>query len=385
MKQEQMLFIGFLGLFGAFIYGFLYQDSLPDPPPKIIGIDLGTTFSCVGAFQAGSGERLIFRPEENKTTIPSIIAFTTQGILVGRAARRQAETNPHNTLWDAKRFIGRTFTGEEMEALQKLYPFTLVRRSNGSVHFMVEHAEGTPYGTVPPEEEGLPTLKGEGVRLIAPEEVGAVIIDQLRKVAQKEVTTALRPVEIKRCVISVPADFNTAQRNATRWAAELAGMEVMRIVSEPTAAAMAYGVDREPGTSLVLVVDLGGGTLDVSLLRKRNGKFWVLGMAGDNRLGGQDFNRRLRRYALSKIEEKRGKPLTAPGDLERLSEECERVKLSLSVSQTETVQFNITGEGDFSFGITRGDFEDVNRELFKKVTTGQSQTPPEHPPHYQKS
>jgi len=363
-----MLFLFFIGLFASFIYGFLGQNHLPPPKPTIIGVDLGTTFSCVGAFQAGSGERLVFRPEENKTTIPSIVAFTKEGILVGREARRQAEINPENTLFDAKRFIGRSFTEEERDDLQKIYSFNLIRLSNGSIHFAVKFAEDTPYGR-PLNSSVLEKASKypKGVTLIAPEEVGSIIIKRLKETAEKALSTPYRTISVSRVVMSVPADFSQSQRNATSWAAEIAGLEVMRIVSEPTAAALAYGVDKEPGTSLVLVVDLGGGTLDVSLLRKRNGMFWVLGMAGDNRLGGQDFNRQLMRHLLGKIERKAGSKMTDPGDLQRLSEECERAKITLSTQQHTMISLDFGDERSLSFNLSRSEFEMVNEDLFKKV------------------
>eukprot|EP00466_Bigelowiella_natans_P009215 jgi/Bigna1/88781/estExt_fgenesh1_pg.C_380031 len=362
------------------------------------GIDLGTTFSCVGVFQAGTGERIVFRPEENKTTIPSIIAFTPQmysqhvrvhEISVNdrefQSARRQAEVNPHNTLYDAKRFIGKTFSEEEVVDLQVIYPFRLFRRSNGSVHFAVEHAETTPYGTpLSPEEQEEEKRNEEGKSIasssssssssssltyISPEEVGAIIIKRLKETAEEELSTSMQPVVVKRTVISVPADFGSSQRNATSWAAEIAGLHVVRIVSEPTAAALAYGVDKEAGTSLVMVVDLGGGTLDVSLLRKRNGMFWVLGMAGDNRLGGQDFNRRLRRHLSARLHKEHGMDLVEPGDIQRLTEECERIKIELSVKKESQISMRKLGDGEnvAQLIITREEFEDVNKELFKKV------------------
>jgi len=379
-----MLTVFFVGLFASFIWGYYGQKHLPPPKPSIIGIDLGTTFSCVGVFQAGTGERIVFRPEENKTTIPSIIAFTPQGILVGREARRQAEVNPHNTLYDAKRFIGKTFSEEEVVDLQVIYPFRLFRRSNGSVHFAVEHAETTPYGTpLSPEEQEEEKRNEEGKSIassssssssssltyISPEEVGAIIIKRLKETAEEELSTSMQPVVVKRTVISVPADFGSSQRNATSWAAEIAGLHVMRIVSEPTAAALAYGVDKEAGTSLVMVVDLGGGTLDVSLLRKRNGMFWVLGMAGDNRLGGQDFNRRLRRHLSARLHKEHGMDLVEPGDIQRLTEECERIKIELSIKKESQISMRKLGDGEnvAQLIITREEFEDVNKELFKKV------------------
>mmetsp|Transcript_13917 Transcript_13917/g.21028 ORF Transcript_13917/g.21028 Transcript_13917/m.21028 type:complete len:472 (-) Transcript_13917:95-1510(-) len=368
MKQEHMLFIFFIGLISSFILGFVGRTHLPPPKPKMIGIDLGTTFSCVGAFQAGTGDRLVFHPEENKTTIPSIVGFTPEGVLIGRAARRQAETNPKNTIYDAKRFIGRSFSPKDLEKMQALYPFPLYRRENGSINFIVENAESSGYGVPLCSIKDSKDCEENSFTLIAPEEIGAIIIGRLIKTAEKELSTPMQPIEIKRSVISVPADFDTPQRNATRWAAELAGLEVMRIVSEPTAAALAYGVDKEPGTSLVLVVDLGGGTLDVSLLRKRNGMFWVLGMAGDNRLGGQDFNRALRRYLIDYIQKQSGTTIEDLGVLQRLSEECERAKIDLSTRDSTEISIQLEGQDSITrIEITREQFEQINDKLFKRV------------------
>lgn len=339
--------------------GFFGQGTKP-PKPSIVGIDLGTTFSCVGAFQSGTGEQLVFRVEDNKTTIPSIVAFTPSGVLIGREARRQAEENPQNTLFDAKRFIGRRFSKREVEVLQRAYAFRLVHSPDGSVRFAVGGPD-RPGG--PPE-----------ARLVSPEEVGTIIIRRLLESADRELSTRWRPVTVSKAVISVPADFSASQKNATRRAAETAGLEVLRIVSEPTAAALAYGVDKKPGTSFVLVVDLGGGTLDVSLLRKRNGMFWVLGMTGNNRLGGQDFNRRLRAHLLDRIRQETGRTLTEAGDIQRLTEECERVKLELSTAQEARVRFNVEEAAtaaasgfEYSVVVSRNEFEMVNDDLFRKV------------------
>jgi len=211
MRQEQMLFLAFIGLFASFIWGYYGQKHLPPPKPTIIGIDLGTTFSCVGAFQAGTGEQLIFRPEENKTTIPSIVGFTPDGILIGRAARRQAETNPFNTIYDAKRFIGKTFTEEEISHLRGIYPFRIHRRTNGSACFLVEHASTTPYHHPVPHTEAMShayqDMDRSALSCVAPEEIGAIIIRLLKKVAEKELSTSMRPVNVRRTVMSVPADF----------------------------------------------------------------------------------------------------------------------------------------------------------------------------------
>ncbi|KHJ92478.1 DnaK family protein [Oesophagostomum dentatum] len=251
--------------------------GLPPPPPKIAGVDLGTTFSSIGIYHAVTGATTVIADEIGKKSVPSVVAFLPNGtIIVGTRAVEQQEKNPQRTIYDAKRFIGRTFEkdNEHFLADEKRYPFTIKLDDTGHAFFEVP--------------------LDSGIKKLYPQEVGAIIISYLRKAAEKHLKTPLNQV-----VVSVPAEFGETQRNVTGKAAEIAGMEVRRVISEPTAAALAYGLHKKKGVESVVVVDLGGGTLDVSVLWLQGGVFVTQAMAGNNRLGGQDFNDRVQKHLVS--------------------------------------------------------------------------------------
>lgn len=335
-------------ILAVLLAGYFAQRYLPPPKPKIVGIDLGTTYSCVGMYHAVLGTVDILEVQDKHKCIPSVIAFSLTGqMLVGYDAVAQEEHNPDNTIYDAKRFIGKTFTKTEIEQAQKQYPFKIQGDENGLVHFVVK-VNGT-------------------VKILYPEDVGAIIIGTLREAAANNLSTP-----VTKAVLSVPAEFDARQRNHTKKAAMLAGLEVLRIINEPTAAALAYGLHNKLGLENVVVVDLGGGTLDVSLLNVQGGMFLTQAMAGNNRLGGQDFNQRLMTYLRKVIEQKYGKPLTDREDLQGLLLHVEDLKVNLTREHKSEIELELQSMAEskhkvFSTQVSRQLFEDLNKDLFDKV------------------
>lgn len=335
-------------ILAVLLAGYFAQRYLPPPKPKIVGIDLGTTYSCVGMYHAVLGTVDILEVQDKHKCIPSVIAFSLTGqMLVGYDAVAQEEHNPDNTIYDAKRFIGKTFTKTEIEQAQKQYPFKIQGDENGLVHFVVK-VNGT-------------------VKILYPEDVGAIIIGTLREAAANNLSTP-----VTKAVLSVPAEFDARQRNHTKKAAMLAGLEVLRIINEPTAAALAYGLHNKLGLENVIVVDLGGGTLDVSLLNVQGGMFLTQAMAGNNRLGGQDFNQRLMTYLRKVIEQKYGKPLTDREDLQGLLLHVEDLKVNLTREHKSEIVLELPSMAGskhkvFSTQVSRQLFEDLNKDLFDKV------------------
>src|SRR6187397_874261 len=232
---------------------------------KVLGIDLGTTNSCMAVMEAG--EPLVLENSEGKRTTPSVVAFTKSGErVVGDAAKRQAVTNPRNTVYSVKRFMGRKF--EEVGEEVKRVPYKVVRAGNGDAHIEVE-VEGRPKSFSPPE-------------------ISAMILAKLKADAEVRLGET-----ITQAVITVPAYFNDSQRQATKDAGRIAGLEVLRIINEPTAASLAYGLDKKKGSKTIAVYDLGGGTFDISILEIGDGVFEVKSTNGDTFLGGEDFDMRL--------------------------------------------------------------------------------------------
>ncbi|BFZ02471.1 hypothetical protein BsWGS_05510 [Bradybaena similaris] len=324
--------------------GYFAQIYLPPPKPKVVGIDLGTTYSCVGMYYAVSGNVSVLTTQDGHKCIPSVVAFVGNDILVGYKAVAQSEHNPYNTLYDAKRFIGKKFSEKEVQEAQKQYPFKLKANSDGMVSFAVI-INGTE-------------------RLVTPQEVGAYIILELRKAAERNLSAPVTKI-----VMSAPAEFDDLQRNFTMKAGSLAGVDVLRIINEPTAAAMAYGLHKKSSMRNVLVIDLGGGTLDVSLLIIQGGMFLTQAMAGNNYLGGQDFNQRLMKHLLKIIESRFQKALTDKEDLQLLRLTVEETKLQLTYQQKAVVSltFHSLGNKLFQETVTRQLFEDLNADLFNKV------------------
>ncbi|XP_038056883.1 heat shock 70 kDa protein 13-like [Patiria miniata] len=320
--------------------GYLGQQYLPPPKPRIVGIDLGTTYSCIGVYHAVTGEVQVIGADQHDT-IPSMVAITPEGTdIVGYDALCQAEQNVVNTIYDAKRFIGKKFSPEGLKTEAARYPFKVILE-NEMAKFEVNS------------------------QALTPEDIGSRILLYLKKTAEQHLG-----FRVDKVVMSVPADFDELQRNYTRAAARLAGLEVMRIINEPTAAAMAYGLHNQKDASEIIVVDMGGGTLDVSLLSVYGGMFQTLAMAGNNHLGGQDINYRLMQYFSDMIARRYGQPELSARDLQRLRLAVEDVKLNLTSHNSSMLQLPLPSIGDdviFTEKLTRKKFEVLNEDLFQKV------------------
>ncbi|NWW93135.1 HSP13 protein, partial [Rhynochetos jubatus] len=294
--------------------GYLAQQYLPMPTPKVIGIDLGTTYCSVGVFLPGTGQVKVIADESGHNSIPSIVSFTDSDVYVGYDGLELADSNPQNTIYDAKRFIGKIFSSEELRSESSRYPFKILN-NNGSAEFSVTTNE---------------TFR------ITPEHIGSQLLLKLKRMAEDYLG-----MPISRAVISVPAEFDERQRNSTIKAANLAGLTILRVINEPTAAAMAYGLHKADVFN-VLVVDLGGGTLDVSLLNKQGGMFLTRAMAGNNKLGGQDFNQRLMLYLYDQLHQAYGSLPTRKEEIHRLRQAVEAVKLNLTVHEAATLRVVLT-------------------------------------------
>jgi len=308
----------------------------------VIGIDLGTTYSCVGVFKNGRVE-IIANDQGNRIT-PSYVAFQDNGErLVGDAAKNQATINPENTVFDVKRLIGRKFSDKSVQADKKLVPYDIVSDKDKP---MIEV-----------------TVGGKKSRY-APEEVSAMILQKMKATAE-----TFLGKDIKNAVVTVPAYFNDAQRQATKDAGAISGIKVERIINEPTAAAIAYGMDKSGGEANVLVFDLGGGTFDVTLLTIDSGVFEVLATNGDTHLGGEDFDQRVMQYFIKMMKKRSDVDIT--GDkraLQKLRKEVERVKRALSSQQQARLEIEDLSDGyDLSETLTRARFEELNNDLFKKT------------------
>ncbi|NXF85604.1 HSP13 protein, partial [Eubucco bourcierii] len=294
--------------------GYLAQQYLPMPTPKVIGIDLGTTYCSVGVFLPGTGQVKVITDENGHNSIPSIVSFTDRDVYVGYDGLELADSNPQNTIYDAKRFIGKIFSSEELKSESSRYPFK-VFNNNGSAEFSVTTNE---------------TFH------VTPEYIGAQLLLKLKRMAEDSLG-----MPISKAVISVPAEFDERQRNCTIKAANLAGLNILRVINEPTAAAMAYGLHKADVFN-VLVVDLGGGTLDVSLLNKQGGMFLTRAMAGNNKLGGQDFNQRLMLYLYDQLHQTYGSLPMRKEEIHRLRQAVEAVKLNLTVHEAATLRVSLT-------------------------------------------
>ena len=306
-----------------------------------VGIDLGTTYSCVGVWQNDRVE-IIANDQGNRTT-PSYVAFTDTERLIGDAAKNQVAMNASNTVFDAKRLIGRRFQDSVVQADMKHWPFRVLEGAGGKPSIQVN-------------------FKGE-VKQFAPEEISSMVLMKMKEVAESYLGR-----EVKNAVITVPAYFNDSQRQATKDAGVIAGLNVMRIINEPTAAAIAYGLDKKGREKNVLIFDLGGGTFDVSLLTIEEGIFEVKATAGDTHLGGEDFDNRLVEYFCQEFKRKFRKDLTEnQRAIRRLRTACERAKRTLSSSTQAHLEIDSLFEGiDFNSVITRARFEDLNMDYFRK-------------------
>jgi heat shock protein 5 len=307
-----------------------------------IGIDLGTTYSCVGVWKKG-GVEIIANDLGNRIT-PSWVAFTEDGQrLIGEAAKNQGATNPTNTLYDVKRLIGRRFSDETVQRDIKLLPYKIINKND------------KPFIEV--------IVKGEK-KTFAPEEVSAMVL-----VRMKEIAEAYLGVSVKNAVITVPAYFNDAQRQATQDAGRIAGLNVLRIINEPTAAAIAYGMSDKGGEKNILVFDLGGGTFDVSLLTIDKGVFEVIATNGDTHLGGEDFDSRVTAYLMKVHKDKTGKDASQDKRaVQKLRRKVEDAKKALSTQHQVDIEIDAFFEGqDFAWKLSRAKFEELNIDLFKKT------------------
>ena len=309
---------------------------------QAIGIDLGTTYSCVGVWQNDRVE-IIPNDQGNRTT-PSYVAFTDNERLIGDAAKNQTAMNPKNTVFDAKRLIGRKFSEKKVQEDLKDWSYNVVSGVGDKPMINVEfHGEKKQF---------------------APEEISSMVL-----VKMKETAESFMGKTVKDAVVTVPAYFNDSQRQATKDAAAIAGLNCLRIINEPTAAAIAYGLDKNKDEDKnVLIFDLGGGTFDVSLLNIEGGIFEVKATAGDTHLGGEDFDARLLRHLSDEFRRKNKKDISGnPRALRRLRTACERAKRTLSSTAQTMVEIDSLFEGiDFYTTITRARFEELNSDLFRK-------------------
>ncbi|CAN1261815.1 Luminal-binding protein [Linum perenne] len=313
----------------------------------VIGIDFGTTFSCVAVAVNGNVE-IIANDQGNRTT-PSSIAFSSLNSerLIGEAAKNQATLNPSRTVFDVKRLIGKKFDDPDIQKDLNYLPYTVVNR-DGKAYVELEVKTG-----------------GE-VKAFSPEEISAMVLGKMKETAESYLG---KPVS--RAVVTVPAYFNDAQRQATKDAGTIAGLDVVRIINEPTAAALAYGFKKRTSKSKILVYDLGGGTFDVSVLEVDGQKFQVLATGGDTHLGGGDFDQRLMEHFIDLIKRKyKGKDISGDSRaLGKLRKECERAKRGLSNQTQVRVEIDSFLEGgmDFSEALSRAKFDELNMDLLEKT------------------
>ena len=314
---------------------------------KIIGIDLGTTNSCVAVFEGGDVAKIIENQEGDRTT-PSIVAYTSDEVLVGQSAKRQAVTNPHNTLFAVKRLIGRKFSEKVVQQDLDLMPYKIIKAANGDAWVKVSDKE------------------------MAPPEVAARILMKLKQAAEDYLGGT-----VTGAVITVPAYFNDSQRQATKDAGKIAGLDVKRIINEPTAAALAYGLDKQQGDRKIAVYDLGGGTFDISIIEiaevDGEHQFEVLSTNGDTFLGGEDFDRRLIDYLADEFKQDQGMDLRGdPLAMQRLKEAAEKAKIELSSSsQTEVnlpyITADSSGPKHLNYKVTRAKLESLVDELIART------------------
>jgi heat shock protein 5 len=314
------------------------KNKRPDCP--VIGIDLGTTYSCVGIYRNGRVE--IIPNELGNRITPSVVSFTDEERLIGEAAKNQATINPTRTVYDVKRLVGRRYGDSTVQHDKKYLPYDIIDK------------DGKPYIRT--------TLNGEN-KIFAPEEISAMIL-----VKMKEIAETYLGQKVKNAVVTVPAYFNDAQRQATKDAGVIGGLNVVRIINEPTAAAIAYGLDKKVEKNII-VFDLGGGTFDVSVLSIDNGVFEVISTSGDTHLGGEDFDQRVLDHFMKLIKKKYNKDISNDKRaIQKLKREVEKGKRALSNVHEIKIEIEDLLEGEeFSEVLTRAKFEELNADLFKKT------------------
>lgn len=319
----------------------VYANDDKEDVGTVIGIDLGTTYSCVGVYKDGRVE-IIANDQGNRIT-PSYVAFTDEERLIGDAAKNQLTSNPKNTVFDAKRLIGRTFSEKSVQSDMKFFPFKVVEKRS------------KPYVEA--------DVNGK-VEQFAPEEISAMVLTKMKETAE-----AYLGKKVTHAVVTVPAYFNDAQRAATKDAGTIAGLNVMRIINEPTAAAIAYGLDKKEGEKNILVFDLGGGTFDVSLLTIDGGVFEVISTNGNTHLGGEDFDQRVMEYFMKLYKKKTGKDVRKNDrTVQKLRREVEKAKRALSSAHQAKIEIESFFDGeDFSETLTRAKFEELNMDLFRST------------------
>lgn len=329
-----LLFVALLGVTA------LASEAEDKKLGTVIGIDLGTTYSCVGVYKGGRVE-IIANDQGNRIT-PSYVAFTDTERLIGDAAKNQATSNPKRTVYDVKRLIGRNFGDKEVQRDMKLVSYDIVEKDK------------KPYVAVE---------VGGAKKVYSPEEISAMILTKMKETAESFLGKS-----VQHAVVTVPAYFNDAQRQATKDAGVIAGLTVERIINEPTAAAIAYGLDKK-GEKNILVFDLGGGTFDVSILTIDNGVFEVVSTSGDTHLGGEDFDQRVMQYFIKLIKKKYQTDISGDARaLQKLRREVERAKRALSNQHQVRVEIESLYDGiDLSEPLTRARFEELNSDLFRKT------------------
>src|SRR5271170_8045063 len=311
---------------------------------KILGIDLGTTNSCMAVMDGG--EPVVLENSEGARTTPSIVAFSKNGErLVGQAAKRQAVTNAANTVFSVKRFMGRKY--DEVHEEEHRVPYKVVKAANGDAHIQVE-------------------VGGEK-KTFSPQEISAMILAKLKADAEAKLGE-----KISQAVITVPAYFNDSQRNATKDAGKIAGLEVLRIINEPTAASLAYGLDKKKDEKIA-VYDLGGGTFDISVLEIGDGVFEVRATNGDTHLGGDDWDNKLMDWIISEFRSETGIDVSKQSDaLQRIKEEAEKAKIALSSSQEYEINLpfitaDASGPKHIQKTLTRAKMEQLCDDLFERT------------------
>ncbi|XP_067941148.1 endoplasmic reticulum chaperone BiP-like [Watersipora subatra] len=338
--KRSLLYVCFLGT--LLLASVRSEEDEESEVGTVIGIDLGTTYSCVGVFKNGRVE-IIANDQGNRIT-PSYVAFTAEGErLIGDSAKNQLTSNPENTVFDVKRMIGRTWDDKSVQQDIKYWPFKVKEKSS------------KPHVEVKVNNEDT---------LFAPEEISAMVLTKMKEVAE-----AYLGKTVTHAVVTVPAYFNDAQRQATKDAGTIAGLNVMRIINEPTAAAIAYGLNKKEGEKNILVFDLGGGTFDVSLLTIDNGVFEVVATNGDTHLGGEDFDQRVMEHFIKMYKKKTGKDIrTDNRATQKLRREVEKAKRALSAAHQTRVEIESFFDGeDFSETLTRARFEELNMDLFRST------------------